>query len=169
MRINLLPWRERYAKRRLQLLYGIGVATMAVVLLCVWGLHLWIQLSIRKIQIQVDVNKKKLETLAAQYDLPLTQKTLKQAVIILKKSRVDSMRVLTFLNQLGQLVPKNGYLQSLTRDHDRIELEGEAAQSADIHLLVSRLEQVPFFGEVAVGKIKGNDGLSFTIQIRVKK
>ena len=141
--LNLLPADQRRAAEEGPSLATMGLASLAAVLLLVFGVSVLVKerLMLRQVQAQVDVLKPKVREVRALQD-EIAQ--LQRHIDILSSGQdVQATRV---LRDLTELVPKEAFLTTLTLRQGRITMDGQAASASD---LIATLEKSKRFRNVA--------------------
>ncbi|MDO8826597.1 PilN domain-containing protein [Methylophaga sp.] len=149
--INLLPWREEKRQERQKQFYIAMGLTLAFAILVFYfftsymnGLlseqnqrNNFLQQEITKLDIQI----KEIQDLEKKRDRLLARM---QVIQDLQQSRPKVVKV---FDSLVRTVPEGTHLQVLTREGDKLIVQGVAQTNARVSVLMNQLDQDPEFSE----------------------
>lgn len=172
MAINLLPWREQRATRRVQqsgLLLAAGIVVISVLTV---GLHYFLNFLQKDYQsrnnhLTQEINSIHLsgnsQKLSADYQIA-TQKI--KIIQTIRLNQINFWREFAFLQKN---LPDDMQLTHFDWMNDELRLQGTTTQSEHIGLLVKSLELSQFFSSIFLESIDKEDTetlIHFTIRAR---
>lgn len=177
-RINLLPWREEKRQERQQQFYlamGLTLA-FAVVVFYLFNSYMggliseqnqrnnYLQQEITKLDMQI----KEIQDLEKQRDRLLARM---QVIQELQQSRPKVVKV---FDSLVRAVPEGIHFQILTREGDKLIVQGVAQTNARVSVLMNQLDSDPEFGESTLRVVQRtssrNDAIrQFTLEVNESK
>jgi len=179
IRINLLPYREKQKQADVKKQIFFLAGSFLVFLLVLAGIHLFMALSISRLEGEI---KEKEETLAKLNKVVGDVETFKKDKTSLEKklsviTRLEENRLapVRYLDELNSAVPTgDAWLDKVTQKESELQLEGVARNNMVLSRFMRNLEGRSFISTVDLVSSKQNDysGMKlyqFVLNCKIKK
>jgi type IV pilus assembly protein PilN len=174
--INLLPWREAFRSQQKKQFFKTLMMLGFLGLFCVFIFHLFVDGAIKK---QQDNNYILQNTIAKA---ELTQKKVNELKkqkqqVILNLQKIEQIQhqrywIVRFVNELPKMLPPNVYLNRLTREGNKVFLEGKTESNSSVSLLIRNIKKSECLIKPKLKEIKTNskqgEWHDFSLQSQVR-
>lgn len=149
--INLLPWREEKRQERQQQFYvamglTLGFAVLVFYFFLSYMNGLLSEQTQRNTYLQQEIAKLDIQIREIQ-DLEQTRDRLLARMQVIQDLQQSRPKVVKVFDSLVRAVPEGIHLQVLTREGDKLIVQGVAQTNARVSVLMNQLDSDPEFSE----------------------
>lgn len=167
MDINLLPWREEIVDYNKKVFTRLMLAALILAgFFLIFAYHLFFQKISSADSYTQELEKAKVNlvsSVTAYFNFQKIQKEVNGRYLMLQKLQYSRFETVFLLNGLAKVTPKGVYINTLTREGDRLDLTGAANSNLLITKMMELIESSKNIKVISLQKVEKAQGQNVTV------
>jgi type IV pilus assembly protein PilN len=174
-RINLRPWREERDAQLQKRFVGNVVAALVLGALTVFGISYYYDMQMERQEARNNYLRAEIAALdqkiAEIQELRRKRERLLERLNAIQELQGNRPVIVRNFDELVRVLPDGLYYQALTRNGDRINIDGLAELNNDVSMLMRNLDNSIWFGEPSLSRVVAaeNDMRGFNLSVPLEK